>query len=149
MPHVLQQVRDAAVTAVTGLTTTGARVYTAEPYPWQAAQVPGLVLATSAAPLAEGFDAPATLSWNVTLDVDCIVRGTGDLAALLDTIASEIQVALCALVTVGGVPVQVNPVSLEAPQWSGEGDQPIARRRLSFSVFTLYTVANAPDVLLA
>ena len=44
--HVRQQIRDAAAVALTGLTTTGARVYASRVYPMQDANLPGLRIFT-------------------------------------------------------------------------------------------------------
>ena len=148
MPHVLAQVRSAAVAVLTGLTTTGPRVYVQEPYPWTAAQVPGLIVTTSAQPTVLSLDVPAELDWPVEIDVECVTRGLGDLVTQLDLIATEVQVALCGLITLGGKPVSVVPTALAPPQFSGDGDQPVARRTLSFVLQSLQTAANAPDTLI-
>lgn len=145
--HPLQIVRDAAVAAVTGLPITGARVYVQEPYPWQADQVPGLVLTTSVLPVSEYLEVPVRLRWDVAIDIVARVRGTGDLAAQLDDIAAEVQAAVCALETIVGKPVTVTPVAFDPPEFSGDGEQPIASRRMSFSVASLFSLATTPGVI--
>lgn len=148
MPHVLAQVRSAAVTVLTGLPTTGAHVFEQEFYPWTEAQLPALVVATSADPVAESLDWPTDLRYEIVLQVTIIVRGLGNLAAAIDQITSEAQAALCALAAVGGKVVSVVPVNLSQPEFSGDGDQPVARRLMTFDVRTLYTTADDPDTLI-
>ena len=148
MPHVLQIVRDATVTALTGLPTTGAHVYVQEAYPWQADQLPALIVTTSADPVVEQLDVPVVLRWDVAVNVTAIVKGTGDLMALLDQITTELQAAYCALASIGGRSVEVVPLSFEPAIVSGDGDQPVARRSVSFVVRSFFTLATSPDTLL-
>ena len=146
--HVLAQVRAAAVAVLTGLPTTGARVYTQEGYAWRDDQVPGLVVTSAGDPVAESLDWPSDLRWDITLQVTAFARGTGALADLMDTIAGEVQAALCALATVGGQPVSVIPVTIAVPEFSVDGDQPVARRLITFDVRSLYTAADDPGTLI-
>lgn len=148
MPHVLTQVRFAAASALNGLPTTGAHVYVQEPYPWPEEVLPALLVGTSCAPAADYMDGELVLRWDVDLTVTAIAKGTGDLTALLDDIATEVAAALCALATVGGKAVQVQPTLVEAPALDGGSDQPVARRAMTFSVRSLYTLAVSPDTLL-
>ena len=147
MPHFLHTVRSAFVTACTGLTTTGARVYTKRHYPWQPAQLPGLVVTTSSAPEVVDMGNPPTLQVDPRIDVEIVVSGTGDLAAMLDLITSEVSVALCSLTSVAGKNVMLMPLAMTAPEFAGESDPPIARRFISFQVSPLFVLANAPDTL--
>lgn len=148
MPHVLTQVRVAAVSALSGQTAAGANVFVQESYPFAEAQLPALVVSTYCAPVAEGQFPDAVLRWDVTIDVAAVLKGAGDLMAPLDDLATEVQAALCAIDTVGGKAVQVLPVNVEAPQIDGSGDQPVARRVTSFLLQSLFTPAAAPDSLL-
>jgi hypothetical protein len=148
MAHVLAQARTAAVAALNGLPTTGPRVYVQEPYPWPEASLPALLVATSAAPEPQYLDPGAALKWDVTVDVTAVVKGTGDLMALLDQIALEVQGALCVIDDVGGKFVQVLPVNFDVPSVDGSGDQPVARRTVRFVMQSLFTLAATPDLLL-
>jgi hypothetical protein len=148
MPHVLTQARTAAVAALNGLPTTGPRVYVQEPYPWPEASLPALLVATSAAPASDYVDGEPQLRWDVNIEVAAVVKGVGDLMAVLDTIATEVQGALCAVSTVAGKSVQILPTNIEAPAVDGSGDQPVARRTITFIMQSLYTLATSPDTLL-
>lgn len=146
MPHVLQTVREAAVAALTGLPTTGSNVLQQDPYP--AENVPALVVATAADPVVEEMETPQVLRWDVQIAVACIAKGAGNVAAQLDAITLEVQAALCAVSSIGGRQVVITPVSFEPPTFSGEGDQPVARRTVIFTVYSLHTTATAPDTLI-
>jgi hypothetical protein len=148
MPHVLSQVRAAAVLALSGATPAGANVFVQEPYPWAESQLPALLVMTSSSPVSDYMDGEPVLRWDVTLDVMAVLKGTGDLITPLDDIATAAQAALAGLVSVGGRAVQVIATNVEAPTVDGSGDQPVARRTVSFLLQSLYTPASAPDSLL-
>jgi hypothetical protein len=148
MPHVLTQVRVAAVAALNGLPSTGARVYVQEAYPWPEATLPALLVGTACAPEADYMDGELVLRWDVDLTVTAIAKGTGDLGALLDDIATEVAGALCGLASIGGKAVQVQPTLVEALAMDGGSDQPVARRAMTYTVRSLYTLAVTPDTLL-
>ena len=48
MAHVRQQIRERVATEVTGLTTTGSKVYQSRVYPLQSSNLPGLLIYTTA-----------------------------------------------------------------------------------------------------
>lgn len=146
--HVLAQARAAAVAALTGLPTTGVNVYTQEAYPWQPEQLPALLVSVDSRPTADTLDWPSDVQWDITLQVVAILRGLPNLADAADVIATEVQAALCALPDVGGKPVSVVPSSFDAPQFSGDGDQPVARRLMTFEIVGLATNAADPDTLI-
>lgn len=146
--HVLAQVRAAAVAALTGLATTGTRVYTQDAYTWLPDQLPGLLVTTAGDPVMEVLEWPGPMRWDITLQVSAMARGLGSLTDVLDQITSEVQVALASMNAVNGAVVQVIPVSFLAPEFAGDGDQPVARRLMTFDVRGLYTEANEPDTLI-
>lgn len=146
--HVLEQVRVAVVAALNGLPTTGPRVYVKELHSWAEQSLPSLLVTTSCAPVREQLDAGMPLRWDPTITVTAIVKGTGDLPALLDDIATEVAGALCVVDQVGGKTVEIVPTALDAPEPYGEGDQGVMRRTMTFVLQSLYTLAAAPDTLL-
>lgn len=143
--HARQQLRDAIVTAVTGLAITGSRVYTARVYPAQDTELPHLEVNTieeSAEPaLVDG-----AIERQLVLEVTARARGTSGLVNTLDTIAEQVETVLGIAVTVGGTPVELAYQGASI-QFSGEADQPIGSASLRFRA-TLYTAANAPGTLL-
>ena len=91
MPHVREQIRDAAVTACTGLATTGARVYKERFYQLRAADLPGLRIYCGAEQIEpDRLGAVHGLSRDMELIVEGLARATADLDETLDDITAEI-----------------------------------------------------------
>ncbi len=144
--HVRQQLRDAIVTAVTGLATTGARVYTARVYPAQDSELPHLEVNTvdEDAELVS-VHPQGTLERRLTIEITARARATSGLANTLDDITEQVETALGGAITVSSksVPLSYQGASI---QFSGEADQPIGIAVLRYQA-TLYTAANAPGTL--
>lgn len=147
MAHYLTTVRSAIVTAVTGLTTTGARVYEDEPYPLTAAQVPALIVSAWSPQIQFASLDASAIQVDVDIGIECLAKGTSGLQATLDTIAAEVQTALDAVTSIGGRTVQIQPVAIDRPQFSLDSDQPVARRLLLFRIAPLFTTSADPTSL--
>lgn len=105
MPHVRQQIIDEIGTTLTGLTTTGARVYPSRVDPLSGSEVPGLLIYdTEDTP----DDEQSTLIHqyrNAIIVIEAFATGAaGDaVSQTLNTIASEIEVAIFGDVTRGNI----------------------------------------------
>jgi hypothetical protein len=144
--HARQQLRDAIVTAVTGLATTGARVYTARVYPAQDTELPHLEVNTvdeEAQPVS--LHGPGLVERIVSIEITARARATSVLAGTLDDIAEQVETALSGAITVSSksVPLSYQGASI---QFSGDADQPIGAATLRYQA-TLYTASNAPGTL--
>lgn len=141
--HIRQQVREAAVADLTGLATTGARVFTARVAPLAESEMPGLkvMLRDEAAE----FDAIGTFARNGRLVIEGWAQGGDGLEDKLDLIASEVEAAiyaadgaLDALVMNFGAPI----TSIDLP----ESEQGAARRtgvvRMLFPVTYRTTITD-------
>ena len=96
MTHVRKQIRDLAVTAVTGLTTTGANVYADRAYPIPQDKLPALRIFYSreSVELSQGaMGADPTMHRRVFLTIVGYADGSG-LDDTLDTIAVEVEIAI-------------------------------------------------------
>ncbi len=148
--HVRQRLREAIATAVTGLTTTGARVYQSRVYPTANAQLPGLLVYTSergnetSQPIT--LAGPRTLERTLAVMVEARARQTADLDDRLDTVCKEVEAALAADITRGGLCHDCY-LSGTTVQLSGDGDQPIGAALMEWTV-RYYTTETAPDVAL-
>jgi len=147
MAHARKLVRDAVVTAVTGLATTGARVYTEDPYQFQENQLPGLLVTCSESVTVESLDSPLILLRILEIAVEPITKSIADASNLLDQIAEEVEVALGVVLTVGGKQIYLRLTATDRPEFAGEADRPIARMALRYET-SVYTAANAPGTLL-
>lgn len=131
--HARQLIREAVELAVTGLATTSTRVFPSKVYNLQESQLPALqvISAAESIELDEGtLDAPARL-------FDVVVKGTAQATSnvdnTLDDIAEEVETALGADITLGGLSHGLDLVATDF-DYSGEGDQPIGNIELTYRV---------------
>ena len=97
MAHLRKQIRDNVVTALTGLSTTGSRVYARRVYPMAAANLPGLcVYAKSEEVETTTIKRPRTQVRTLTLSVEGFAVATSGLDNTLDAISLEVEEALAA-----------------------------------------------------
>lgn len=102
MPHARETVRDAFVTALTGLTTTGARVYPSRVYPSGDIHLPGLSIYTQEESLDEDTEVMGTKQFrNLEVVVEARVKLASGADDQLDDIAAEVEAALFADETLG------------------------------------------------
>lgn len=135
MPHVREQIRDAAVTACTSLTTTGARVYRERLYQLRAADLPGLRIYCGAESVEpDRLGASHGQQRDMDLIVEGVARATSDLDETLDDICAEVETALAADITLGGKCKVLYLAGIDDPEQSDESDQPTGLVRLKFRV---------------
>jgi len=134
MAHVRKQIRDAIVTALTGLTTTGSNVFRSRIYPLEQTKLPGICVFTRSE--AVEFDT-LTMARSINRVLDVIVEGyvsvTADYDNTLDQIAVEVEEALAADVTLGGLAKDLQVTAFEA-DFSADGEQPVAVGRFTVTV---------------
>ncbi len=134
MPHVRQSIRENIETTLTGLTTTGSRVFASRVYPIAADNLPGLAIYTSDENSEYAtVGLPRTQIRTLSVTVEAYVRGNSNYDDSLDTICSEIEVALYTDLTRGGYAKDTKVTAMDA-EFSGEGDQPVARATLRIQV---------------
>lgn len=143
--HAHKQIRAAVVSRLTGLTTSGARVYANRLAPLPDASLPSL-LVTLDEESAEMLTVhqPVAQSRELTLSVAAIAKATTALDTTLDQMSKEVEIALAAGLTVGSqnLPVFYAGMSFEDEQ----SDKPVGIKRLRFTI--PYTaMSDAPDIL--
>ena len=144
MSHVRQQIRERVGTTLGSLTTTSSRVYQSRVYPLASNNLPGLLIYTK----SEESE-PATmgsvqlLMRNLTLIIEGYVKAVSNFDDTVDTIASEVEVAMGNDETINGLAKNSFLDSTEI-EYDGCGDQPVAVVTLSYTV-EYETLKNAPD----
>jgi len=134
MSHVRKQIRDDIVTTLTGLATTGSRVYRSRVYPVADNKLPGLLIYTSSEEIeTASLRPPRTQMRALTVTVEMYVKAVSNFDTQVDTISQEVEEALAVDVTRGGLAKDTTPTSFEV-EYSGDGDQPVAVGRLSVQV---------------
>lgn len=143
MSHVKQKVRDAIVTALTGLATTGANVFRSHVYPLTNKQLPGICVYTLTEDLEYLTVGPSRrISRTITVGVDIYVRMVTGYDNELDTIQAEVETAIANLsfqgikyMTIGGINTEM----------SNEGDMPLARTSVAVTVICDTIEGNSTD----
>ena len=129
-----EQIMDAVVAALTDLTTTETRVNRAQVYHSSNDELPGLAVYMGQDTLTDELQT-SFIDWQLTIFVDSRVKTRDQVDELLNTIRSEVHLALMSAPTLGLSFVHdTKPVLASEPDLSGEGDQPIATQRLEFAV---------------
>lgn len=142
MAHARKAIRERVTTVLTGLTTTGARVYQSRVYPMREAQLPGLLIFTESETMElASLTPPRTQQRTLNLVVEAYVRGVSNYDSDLDIIAEEVEEALTADLTLNSLARDLSVVGFEA-EFSGEGDQPLATGRFTVEI-NYITVENA------
>jgi hypothetical protein len=134
MAHVRKQIRDNIVTTITGLATTGSNVYRTRVYPLADAKLPGLAVFTDSEEIEPStITPPRTHMRTLTVRIEAFVKGVSNFDDQIDTISEEVEEALAADITRGGLAQDTRITGFEA-DFSGEGDQPVGVGRISVSV---------------
>lgn len=128
MSHVRKQIRDAIVTAITGLATTGARVYKTRIYPLEQGKLPGICVYTKSEDIAPvTLTKPRTVqrTLEVMLEAYSLAGDDG-----LDQICVEVEEAIYANSALRALVKDVYFTGFEA-DFSGDGEKPVATGRLT------------------
>lgn len=134
MPHARQKIRDQAVTELTGLATTGSRVYPSRIYPLQEAELPALLVYAheeESEPFNLDLDG-RILERSLTLTVTGVAQATSGIEDTLDQIAAEVEAAL-GLSMLNGLAADLYLAGTRL-ELSGEGDQPTGSIHLDWRV---------------
>lgn len=145
--HIAEQLMDAVETALTGLATTGARVFRNRPddRELQAAEVPGLLVYLGQEDVeVSSLDPVYAARRDQLVRVAAVVSGTSGIDSTLNQIRKEVEVALAAGVTVAGRLLRPVYGGMVEPERDGEGALPVTRAELLFA-FTYFTLSDAPD----
>ena len=143
--HVRQQIREYFGTTLTGLSTTGSNVYESRVYTLQENALPALVIFTkseTAEPIVIGTD--RLLSRELSVVVEGYCKATSNFDDTIDTISKEIEKAIAADRTLGGLAKDTYIESTEI-EYTGEGEQPVGFITLTF-LTNYYVQETNPDV---
>jgi hypothetical protein len=141
--HIRQQIREKFGTTLTGLTTTGSRVYESRVYPLET--VPALIIYTkeeSSEPIVIGTD--RVMSRELSVVVEGYAKATSDFDDTIDTISKEVEEAIAADRTLDGLAKDCYLESTEI-EFNGEGEKPLGYVSLTF-LTNYYVKETNPDV---
>jgi|DEB0MinimDraft_3_1074331.scaffolds.fasta_scaffold05279_3 hypothetical protein len=134
MAHLRKQIRDRVVTNLTGLTTTGSRVFASRVYPMAAGNLPGLCIYTKNEEIeALTMVPPRTTLRAVTLTIEGYASATSNLDATLDAISLEVEEALAGDIRQNNLARDTRTTGIEF-EYADDGEQPIGMVRLDVTV---------------
>lgn len=144
MTHVRTIIRNAAIAALTGLVTSGSRVYPSRLLPLRDTDLPCLLITTNDEEI-DGADVHAVLfERQLTLSVRCAAKVSGVLDDTLDTMIAEVETAISAHVFVQAKSVSLKSIRIDMDD---SMDKPVGIAELSY-VVTYYTAAGSPETAL-
>lgn len=134
MSHIRQQIREYFGTTLTGLTTTGSNVHESRIYPLET--LPALAIYTkseTSEPIVIGTN--RALERELEVVVEGYAKATTNFDDTIDTISKEVEEAIAADVTLGGLSKDTFISSTEI-DFNGEGEKPLGFVSLTFT--TIY-----------
>lgn len=143
--HVRQQIREYFGTTLTGLTTTGSNVYESRVYTLQDNTLPALVIFTkeeTSEPIVIGTDRVMSRELSVVVEAYC--KATSNFDDTIDTISKEVEEAIAADRTLGGLAKDTYIESTDI-EYTGDGEQPVGYVTLTF-LTNYYVQETNPDV---
>lgn len=131
--HRAEQIIQTVVTKLTGLTTTGTRVYRGRAYPTADSELPGLLVYLGQDKITQHLS-QSFVDSELMISIDARVKSaSSQVDTLLNTIRSEITVALMAGYTQGlSYLIDTLEGDVAEPSIRGDGDQPIASMRMDW-----------------
>lgn len=145
--HLRKQIRAAAVTTLTGLSTTSTRVYDSRARLIQNADLPCLRVYCDDEAIENVTMGPSReRRREMTLVVEGVLKANTNVDDSADQIAKEVEVALDGNNGLGGLVKWIEPKSI-AIEFSGEGETIVAVVKMQFQI-TYYSAKGAPDVAL-
>lgn len=143
--HIKRQIREAVGTALGSLTTTQSHVYQSRVYPLQGNELPGLCVYTSKSDneLITLKRPGARMARQIEVSIEIHVKKVADPDDQLDLIQQEVEIAMSADHTFGGL-AKESFLDSEDDEMDGDGEQLTWQRTLTY-VFMVHTYDNAPD----
>ena len=144
MAHMRRQIREAAAVLLTGLATTGARVYQSRVYALRDSDMPCLLITTDDETISASTIGSLQLERSLKLTVRAVAKATANLDDMLDQILAEVEVALNGN-TLGGLSLSTVPESITV-QMDDSLEKPAGVATLTYAIlyFTAGTNPAAP-----
>ena len=134
MSHLRKQIRDRIVSNVTGLATTGSRVYQTRFYPIASISQPLLLVYTlSEDSEPETMTRPRKIIRRVNFTLEGMAKGTSGLDDTLDAIARDVEEAILVDQTCNSL-AKDTVLTGTAIDYNAEGEQPVGSIKMTFQV---------------
>lgn len=145
MSHVRQQIREAAATLITGLSTTSTRVYQNRLHPLADANLPCLLVNTDSEDIEQlTMHSTPDIERTLELTVRCVAKATSNLDDTLDTMLAEVETVLGAASVMPTLIKSIEPQSIRIELADGK-ESPVGIATMNYRI-TYVTASNAPAV---
>lgn len=150
MSHARQQIREAVAAAVTGLATTGTSVKQSRIYPLDDAKLPGLAVFTTEEAVDDEQSSISSGGITQTRNLDVVVEGyakiNDTLDDTLDTIAAEVETAIHADLTLGGLVKHIELTGTDITL-AGEGEKMAGVVKLTFDAMYRVNITDPTTIV--
>ena len=129
MAHLRRQIRQAIVTKLTGLTTTGSKVFASRMWPLSLDDLPGLIVYANSENIQRlEIGVQNTQLRNLEISIDAIAKGT-TAETVLDTICVEVEEAMAVDKKLSNLAIDSELTSTQIRQAQAESEFFIASLR--------------------
>lgn len=150
MAHARQQIREAVVTAVTGLATTGASVFESRIHNFPQDSLPALNVLTTSEEVDEDMSSRSSSGFllvrRLGVEIKAIVIAASNSDDLVDTICAEVETAITGNAALQALVKEVTLRSTEV-ELIAEGEQPIAVATINFEAVYATLESNAEVIV--
>lgn len=145
MAHARQQIREAIVTAVTGLTTTGANVFDSRVYPYDDTSLPCVAVYARQEGPSDEYEGRKS-ERDLLIVVEARTKKTASMEDEIDTICAEVEAVLGADRTLGGVllNLEIEETSIDL---TDDADQPTGLAEMTWRASYRVDPSDAETIL--
>lgn len=144
MAHVRKQLREAAATLVTNLSTTGTRVFQSRMRPQEDAKLPCLLVTTNDESIV-----PGSIGNRQERELQLVITGVAKAASnvddTLDQIAVEVETAMATDPDLGNLAAGMELTGIKV-EFDHETDKPVGVIALTYRL-TYFTAAGSPGAI--
>lgn len=142
MAHVRQQIRAALKTQLAGLDTTGGNVFENRVHNVPRDTLPALLISVESED-AERLSQAGDLLRTASIVVEARAEGGDTLDDTLDTICAEVEAAIAADRTLGGLAKDTQPTGTDIPPFDGDVSPRSGMARMTFAVAYVTAAGDA------
>lgn len=148
--HVRRQIREAVKTLLTGLPTTGSRVFTNRLQRIDDADLPCLIISTDGEEIAtdSSIHYDPSLERNLTVTIKAYAQANAGFDDVADAMIKEVEAVFNvasvndATLSTLAKNIQLQNIDVE---FDGNGEQPVAQASMQYLI-NYYTQASTPDI---
>ncbi len=144
MAHVRKQIRDAVVVALTGLAATGTNVFPSRFHRVPQSKIPALLIYTNdETAVVENMGGVRPQHRDLDVVVEIMAEAVADVEDQVDQILAEVEAALFADITLGGLTRDLTLTRIET-RFDGDAEKPLGGAQITVTA-EYQTVEGAPE----